>query len=248
MERLRMKPWPNELFSGLKMLFLPPACTLCGRRLVDGERHFCQSCRHIPFTDFWEYPDNPLFARLSAAVRLEAAASFFPYDEGRLKEIIHDIKFRHCKRLGYDMGEWFGKLLAECGPYDRVDLVIPVPLHKRRLRRRGYNQSEVIARGIAEGMGGKAVSPQLLERTVYTRAQSGIENVARRRRNVEGVFRVPDPAALRGKHLLLVDDVITTGATVSECVRTIRAAAPSCRVSVVSLASVADMTEETDNP
>jgi ComF family protein len=133
------------------------------------------------------------------------------------------------------LGRWYGRYLKQSELYDDVDVVVPVPLHWWRQLRRGYNQSEYLARGIAEELGAK-VDVRSLKRSRYNRSQTS-RHKAERWGNVEGIFKVKRPAALDGKHILLVDDVFTSGATIMSLGSAILEAAPAARLSVAVLAT-----------
>lgn len=219
-------------------LFFPPRCAACGKPLPDGETFLCNYCRwQIPLTRHWERDDNPLAERLRAHVPVVRAAAFYFFShESPFRDLIHDFKYRGQWLSARRMGEWFG---AEISPfYIDIDVVVPVPLHLRKRLSRGYNQSEHIARGIAAALS-KPVDTRAVMRTTHTRSQA-TRTGAERWDNVSGIFRVRRPAALAGRHVLLVDDVLTTGATILSLADAIMRAVPDCRVSIATLAATAD--------
>ena len=168
-------------------------------------------------------------------VRLENAASFCSYQPGSsFRKLVHDLKYRGHQAIGEELGKGYGHELIKT-PFNDSDLIVPVPLNKRKLRQRGYNQSECIARGLSRSM----------EKAIITTAVIKVRNSSTQTKksrydrwlNVEDTFRVVDPEILNGKHILLVDDVLTTGATIEACASEILKV-PGTRVSVVTLGVV----------
>lgn len=223
-------------FADIWALFFPRVCASCGRRLGDGDELLCNYCRWaIPLTDFWTERENPVRAKFDGFFPLENASAFYFFvHQSDFRELIHDFKYRGNWRVAREMGRWYGAELAASGLYADIDLIIPVPLHLRKLIRRGYNQSEYIAEGISQAMG-IAVDRGSVRRTIHNRSQAQ-RRKSERWENVEGIFAVKNPAALRERHLLIVDDVLTTGATISSLCETIARAVPDCRLSVAVLA------------
>lgn len=216
-------------------LFFPPVCAACGSPLSDGEALLCNRCRwDIPLTHYWEHDDNPLAERLRGHIPMVHASAFYFFThQSQFRALIHDFKYRGRWRSALRMGEWFG---AEIAPYyGDVDVIIPIPLHLRRRLKRGYNQSEYIARGIGKALG-KPVDTRLVARRKHTRSQA-TQAGGERWDNVDDIFKVRKPADIAGRHVLLVDDVVTTGATVISLAEAILRAAPDCRISIAALAT-----------
>lgn len=210
-------------------------CEACGKPLVEGEQLLCSYCRYeIPLTNFWEYTDNPAAQLFWGKADLVQASSFFYFNKNsRYRQLMHKLKYKGRKEIGVYLGKLYGEHLAQSSLYASVDVVVPLPLHPKRLAKRGYNQSEEIAKGIATAMG-KPMLTATLQRRVYTETQTN-KNRMERWQNVENVFVVTDTELLLGKHILLVDDILTTGATLEACSNAILKAV-ECRVSVASLA------------
>lgn len=166
--------------------------------------------------------------------RIDSAAAMLFYD-GYSRGMIHRLKYRGQWRVARSMGEIFGAYLHSSDIYSTVDIIIPVPLHPFRLLQRGYNQSEYIAQGMAHHMGIK-VDSSILYRSRYTLAQARKSSVERWEGG-HGLFAVKHAEAIRGKHILLVDDVYTSGATIFRCVEAIHRAQIDCKISVVALAT-----------
>jgi len=208
----------KEYLLCMKDLLFPRLCLACGKALESDERHLCPECfDDMPLTHFWDWSGNPAEVKMGHRVGIEAAASLFYY---RYDSAYHDItpaiKYRGEIMLGYRMGRMLGEYLHKSGRFDTVQAVVPVPLHPSRLFTRGYNQAEVIARGIAASLESPVVC-NLLKRLRKTSTQTKLTGDSKRR-NLEGAFAVDADEASRlaaggVKHILLIDDVLTSGAT-----------------------------------
>ena len=223
-------------FRDIWRLFFPNVCAVCGCALPDGDDFMCKYCQwEMPLTRFWERKDNPVAGKFHGHLPVVNASSFyfFVYRSG-FRDLIHDFKYRGGWSIARKMGEWYGSELAASGLYDEIDLIVPVPLHIRKRISRGYNQSEYIAEGISAATG-IPVDRRSVRRTTHNRSQTQ-RRKSERWDNVEGIFAVRDPERLRGKHLLIVDDVLTTGATIISLGETILRAVPGCRISIATLA------------
>lgn len=227
--------------ADLRDVLFPRRCCVCENALSTDERDICQDClEDLPLTYFWDWAQNPAFERMVRFAPVEAAASlFFFREEAGYNHIVHSIKYLGRKDLGKRMGQLLGERLASSRQFAAIDAVVPVPLHPLRRWKRGYNQAEVIASAVAEALG-KPMLPGLLRRRRRTSTQTRLGSEAKRR-NVQGAFALgalPPAAALPsdGKpHILLIDDVLTTGATLGECAKTMM---PHFKVSAASLAFV----------
>ena len=199
------------------------------------EQHLCIGCLlDLPRTHYERYPDNLLmqhFMEWPEVVR--ATAYFFYYKEGRYSSLIHHLKYHDHPEVGTWLGRIAAAELKRADFFHGVDLIVPVPLSKKRYRQRGYNQCDYIARGISEVIG-VPVCSKCVERVVDTETQTHKGRIERWR-NTEGIFRVKDSEALKGKHVLIVDDVSTTGATVHACISALLTV-PGVRVSIFVLA------------
>lgn len=207
----------RDIIESMAGIIFPPRCPVCGQALAGTELFICTSCRYrAPLTDMWRTADNPMLNRLEGLLPVAHASAFMWYvDNSSWRRLVHDFKYRDKWFYATRLGRWFGSELADSGNYSGIDVVVPVPLHWRKRLRRGYNQSEYLADGIAAALGAK-VDRRSVRRRVHTPSQT--TNTANERwNNVEGIFEVRHPEALRGKHILLVDDVFTTGATMVSC-------------------------------
>lgn len=228
----------RDSLRGLRDLFFPRRCCVCGAPLSLDEKSICFNCfADLPLTYFWDWEENPAFVKINTKVPVQQVASLFHFrPDAGYSHIMHKIKYEGNTALGFRLGYLLGERLAVCGRFADIDAVVPVPLHPLRRFRRGYNQAEVIARGIAAAMN-LPVAPHLLHRKRRTRTQTKL-NVEQKARNVRGAFALDGNEAkkLAGAgvgHILIVDDVLTTGSTLSECVREV---AERFKVSVASLA------------
>ncbi len=232
--------WWRLLFD----LLFPKECAVCGRVLNYHEQHFCLECfADMPLTWFWNVKENPAERVFWGRANVERVYSLFYYTE-KWRAPVHMLKYNGNISVGKRMGEMLGEKIASVQGVLPIDYIVPVPLHWRKKMKRGYNQSEVIAKGIAAGfaaVGAKVpqVLPNLLQRASFTSTQTAKDRLERWH-NVERAFafngncRVLPPA---GSHILLVDDVLTTGATLEACA-TILVEELRCRVSIATLAYV----------
>ncbi len=226
----------SDLLRDAAALLFPPRCAVCGEPLVRGERTICTLCRATaPLTGYWREADNPVLRKFWGLVPVERASGFLFFTQGSgWRRMIHSFKYRGAWRTARVMGDWYGRCLADSGLYGDVDAVVPLPLHPFKRMRRGYNQSEYLAEGIAAQLGA-GVDRRSVFRCRHTAAQA-LKPRRERAGNVEGAFAVRHPERLAGRHILLVDDVMTTGSTLASCVEAIVRSVPDCRVSVAALA------------
>ena len=226
--------------SGLRDLFFERSCAVCGGTLASEEHLVCDRCRSdIPLTYFWNYSENAAMERLFDCRVSNAAALFFYRHDSPYCEIVRKFKYGRRRDLGLWAARLLGSYLAGGGLYGKVQAVVPVPLHPLKRWKRGFNQAEIIARGVAEELGGLAVAHHLLRRRRYTSTQTR-HSAQSRRRNVSGAFSLNEQQAAWLKasginHILLVDDVMTTGATLKECIHLLQ---PHFTVSVATLGFV----------
>jgi ComF family protein len=228
---LTVKEIADDVFS----LFFPNLCLGCGQPLIRGEKTICSICHfHLPKTYFHNDPDNPLNKVFWGRVNLEAVASYLYFQKGStVQSLLHQLKYKERPEIGYRIGKWYGQDLCYAAGFREAELVVPVPLHPKKLRRRGYNQSRMFAEGLASVMPAR-VEDRCLYRKVDSKTQT---RKARYNRweNVENIFAVRNAEKIRGRHLLLVDDVITTGATLEACAQALLQV-PDVRVSVATIA------------
>ncbi len=227
----------NSWWRDLVALLFPPVCPVCGARLESYEGSICTLCRiAAPLTYYWRAYENPVKEKLCSLVPVEQASAMLFFVRGSgWQRLIHAFKYHHRYALARDLGRWYGRLLRESGLYDEVDAIVPLPLHPLKRIRRGYNQADYIAEGIAEELD-RPILRGVLVRRRNTLSQA---RTPRRERaaNVEGAFKVRDSRPFADRHLLLVDDVVTTGSTLTAAIEAILAVRPEARISVAVLAA-----------
>lgn len=216
-------------------LLFPRLCYACGNHLLRNEYLICTECYVIiPRTNYHLIEDNPVAKLFWGRCLIEKAAAFSYYNKGsRIRNLIHNLKYKGIREIGYELGKIYGLSLNSSGFISDIDLIIPVPLHPAKERLRGFNQSELISRGIADS----AILPvdtRTLSRIIVSSTQTRRSRYDRWT-NVEGIFRVTDSQTIVGKHILLVDDVITTGSTIESCTNELLKT-EGVKVSVVALA------------
>lgn len=215
-------------------LFYPRLCLTCNRKLITQEKFVCLEClSDLPRTRFHEDPSNKIAQLFWGRTRLIHATSWLYFRKGsKYQKMIHFLKYKGLKEIGEEMGKIFGQEIRESG-FGEADILLPVPLHPRKLRQRGYNQSEWIARGMAQALS-RQILTGILVREIHTPTQTR-RNRFERWQNVEGIFRVREPEAIFQKHVLVVDDVVTTGSTLEAAAEALLRAG-AAGVSIATLA------------
>ena len=230
-------PLPAVLSDFVGLLF-PRVCLACQEPLGRGEDYICTGCRaQLPYTDYHRLPpaDSPLARRFWGKLPITHALSYLRFlKHGRVQHLLHQLKYRNQQDVGRVLGRWYGQELTETGYSDTFDLVVPVPLHARKLAQRGYNQSDSFAEGLATSLG-CPWHPEVLRRTTHTDSQTR-KNRLQRWQNVETVFTVAQPELISSRHVLVVDDVLTTGATLEACAAVLLAAGAR-EVSIATIAT-----------
>lgn len=198
-------------------LIYPDICCHCSAPLYQHERHLCLECQTgLPETLFDNDPHNPVEKLFWGRIPVHAATAYLHFTQrGVTQQLLHRLKYKGVTSLGVFLGSRFGKRLADCERFSEADVIIPVPLHRRKLRRRGYNQCHYIARGMASELN-IPINTTSLVRTRHSDSQTRKSRFARWQ-NVETIFDLRDPQALVDKRVLLIDDVVTTGATLEAC-------------------------------
>ena len=216
---MTFRDWLNSIIN----LFYPRVCAACGEALLKDEKTVCLKCRYLlPKTGYELNPDNPLAQTFYGRVRFHAVtAAFFFAKSGKVQHLIHELKYKGNKDAGIFLGQQLGETIKNAPLFQDIDYLIPVPLHPKRLRERGYNQSEYIARGISE-ITGIPIDTTHLTRTRNTPKQA-LQDGEGRKTNVAGAFAVNHPEQLYHQRILVVDDLITTGETMRSCLQAMRA-------------------------
>ena len=204
-------------FDSILNLFYPRVCAACGETLLRDEETVCLKCRYLlPRTGYENHADNPVAQTFYGRVKFHAVTScFFFAKSGKVQHLIHQLKYKGNKEAGVFLGQQIGLSIKDAPLFQGIDYLIPVPLHPKREKKRGYNQSLMIAKGINE-VTGIAIGDKYLIRAVNTATQTK-KSKEERYQNVKDIFEVRFADELQGKHVLLIDDVLTTGATLESC-------------------------------
>lgn len=227
----------RAIVRGLEQLVYPEVCGNCGARVESGLRFVCVQCRiDMPTLDLHRLPENEMTDRFWGRLPVARAAALLSYGEGQpSRRLIWHLKYDNRPAIGTWLGGWLAETLTGDCSFGTFDVVVPVPLHPRRRRERGYNQAEQIANGIAEVSGASSL-PHAVARLRHTDTQTKKSSFDRAK-NMEGVFGLSPKHGLRDKHVLLVDDVMTTGATLEAVGQEIVRGEPaSLKVATVALA------------
>ena len=225
----------NKLFS----LFFPRLCAVCGKSLIPGEKLLCIGCASdLPRSGYWLREENIItnLFRETQEVKIEHASSFLYYTkESPYHQLLIRLKYKGETQIGIELGQWFGAEIKQAPLYKTIEAIIPVPLHPKKERKRGYNQSRLFAEGIASVTGWR-LETEVLKRSRHTPTQTRL-NREERQKNVAGAFTLCCEERIAGKHVLLVDDVLTTGATLQTCANELLKA-HGCKVSVATAAYI----------
>lgn len=225
----------TSIWTKLLDLISPRICAICGERLSVNEQVICATCHmHLPMTHYEQSPlDNPLCRLFWGQFPIErAAALFFYVPQSPSSKMIYDMKYRSMPEIGEGLGKITARQFAEAGFFEGIDALVPMPITRRRQWQRGYNQSMEIARGM-KAVTGLPIYNKVVRRIHFHESQTA-QHAWERLRNVDDAFRLSAPDRIAGKHILLIDDIITTGATVIACGKEL-AKAPDVRISILSL-------------
>lgn len=206
----------KEIKESVLHLFFPHICTGCGSDILNVESALCMRCVDaMPETNFELHPDNPVEKSFWGRLPLiGATAQFYFAKESLMQHLMHQFKYKGNRELGIQLGRMMGEQIMNSGRFD-ADALVPLPLFPAKEKRRGYNQATVLCQGIAERMK-IPILDKAITRPQHTETQTKKGRIERWK-NMEGKFILSDPDAIKNKHLLLVDDVVTTGATLEAC-------------------------------
>lgn len=224
-----------QVVSNILSLLYPDVCPACGQLLLEDEKTVCLSCHILmPRTGYEQFADNPVARMFWGKIPLNAvSARFFFTKKGRIQHLVHELKYKGNRDAGLYLGKEIAVGIQSSAFYQGIDYLIPVPLHPKRIKIRGYNQSEVLAQGM-QSILAVPLSTNHLIRSVATETQTKKSREARWK-NVKDIFVLNEPGSLSGKHVLLIDDVITTGSTIEACAAVL-ATAPEIKISVAAAA------------
>ena len=224
-----------SFWSRLLDLISPRVCVVCGERLTVTEETLCSKCfQHLPRTDFGQDLYENVMAKLFwGQIAIEKATALFYYEpHAETAHILYELKYKNHPEIGEVMGRMMARELQRSGLFDDIDALVPVPLAKKREHERGYNQSLELAKGVSE-VTGLPIYDQVVRRTKFVGSQTH-RGRWERNENVEDVFELADGNSIRGRHLLLIDDVVTTGATIIACAKEMQKAS-DVKISVLAL-------------
>ncbi|WP_435623785.1 ComF family protein [Flagellimonas sp.] len=226
-----------KIINDINNILLPKVCFGCNARLSRGEQVLCTVCRHeLPLTDYNFTEENAVDRIFYGRIPIKKASSFLFFTKnGVVKNLLHFLKYKKQEKIGGFFGDWYGSLLKEEKSLQNVDVVVPVPLHPKKEKKRTYNQVSLFAQHIAEHLEAD-FAPDLLIRKKNTKTQTKKDRQSRWE-SIQDAFDLVDPKSRGYTHVLLLDDVITTGATVEACARKLTQI-PGVEISVASIAVV----------
>jgi ComF family protein len=212
-----MNATPRAIWNDFVSLIYPRFCEACGEGLVKGESLFCTAClRDLPRTHFHQLPDHALARKFRGRLPVAHALAFLKFRKGgKVQQILHSLKYRNRPEIGFRLGVVYGLELVQDEAVMGYEVIVSVPLHPSRLRQRGYNQSDEWAKGLSNALG-IPFKDNVIRRLKKTQTQTERTKLSRWE-NVKEIFEVVSPAQVTGKKVLLVDDVVTTGATLEAC-------------------------------
>ena len=228
----------KNIFSSTMHLFYPHVCSGCGSDLLEEDNLLCLTCLHdLPHTNFAALANNQIEKDFWGRINLNAAYSQFYFSKAFLMQhLIHQLKYKGDTKIGFYLGEIMGKTMLKSNRFSNIDALIPLPMYVDKEHKRGYNQATVICNGISAAMSIPVLNDAVI-RQHATETQTR-KHRTERWKNVKDSFKVAKPAELNGKNLLLVDDVVTTGATLEACGHVILSATDA-KLSIATLAYAA---------
>ncbi|MBO5710443.1 MAG: ComF family protein [Rikenellaceae bacterium] len=227
----------RKILTALESVFNPPMCPVCSSALEHGESIFCTRCRwEMPLTEYWLHEQNPITEKFGGQFPIERGCSLFFYNQNsRWHRPIHLMKYYGHRQIAKELGRMLGFALKNAPGWNSIDVIIPVPLHPLRRLVREYNQAEEICQGLSSQIGA-AVDNRSVRRVRYSASQVGRSGEQRMTNISKSAFRVVNSHQLKGKNIVIVDDVLTTGSTISALARAILEAVPDAKISIATLA------------
>lgn len=227
--------FPLKLFQDVVDIIYPDLCLACDEPLNKHEKIICLKCQlSLPKTDHVLYAENPVAKKFWGKVQVEHAMAMYHFHKSsRIQNLMHALKYKNRKDVGIRLGNLMGFHIKQYHLFEDVDYITSVPLHKDKERKRGYNQSSVIGEGLSEVLQ-IPFDGTLLARKKFSETQTKKSRL-QRWDNVKDIFEIPDPDKVKNKHILMVDDVITTGATLEACAVQINCV-EGARVSIAAVA------------
>ncbi len=223
------------MLRDLAYLFYPTYCAACHQPLYKHEQVICTSCRHkLPLGDFHNVNAKKIEKVLYGRAKVAHMTALFLFEKDSLvQNLIHNLKYKGHEHIGEELGKWLGNELVKSVDYQGIDFVVPVPLHAKRLKERGFNQVAKFGEEIAQKLGATYID-SILKKKSYNQKQSQSGRFSRWQNTAE-TFIVEDTSLLANKYILLVDDIITTGATLEACVQAFKEV-PNLKISIATMA------------
>ncbi len=223
------------MFKNLINLFFPPVCASCHTFLVTNENVICTLCRHnLPLTNHHLCTENEAFKKFYGRIPVEhSSAMLYFHKKGIVQELIHNLKYKGQEEVGTVLGDWYSADLKKLETLQSIDEIIPVPLHKRKLRERGYNQLTNFGNTLSKNLN-ILYNPNLLVRNIYSKTQSR-KSFLNRSEGIDTIFDVRFTEKDHNKHFLLIDDVMTTGSTLEACSHALLKI-PGAKISIICMA------------
>lgn len=216
-----MYPKLTNILNDISNILVPKVCFGCNAHLLGGEHLLCTPCRNdLPLTEYNFNVENPVDRIFYGRINIKKACSFLFFAEnGTVQQLLHHLKYKNQEEIGAFLGDWFGQIIKENKFIDKIDIVVPVPLHPKKRKQRGYNQVTLFAKRLAHHLDANLVD-DILIKTSNTKTQTKKGRLGRWFEN-KSLYRLSDQANVSGKNILLVDDIITTGATIEMCAQTL---------------------------
>lgn len=223
------------MFHDFINLLYPRFCQSCQKILLKNEAVVCTSCIHeLPVTNYHSDNENATFKVFYGRINIEHATSLLLFEKkGKVQQLIHNLKYRGQEEVGEFLGNWMGKELSETPGFDEITAVVPVPLHKAKLKKRGYNQVDRFGKQIALALQVPYIDSVLLKRSVST--SQTLKTRLTRWGTIEETFEIENPELLHNAHILIVDDLVTTGATLEACSGKLMGI-PGVKISIATMA------------
>lgn len=223
------------MFTSLVNLFFPKVCLTCQLLLIDNEEHLCTDCRHkLPLTNYHLNGDYFISKLFYGRAKIETGTALFHFEKkGITQQLMHQLKYKEQQQVSAFLGSWLGTELSNCDAFSNIDIVIPVPLHKKKLRSRGYNQVSKFGKEIATALKADYIEDVLIK--ITNTSSQVTKNRFSRWTGKNDSFALNNLKEIAGKHILLVDDIITTGATLEACIQELNKA-ENLKISIATMA------------
>lgn len=223
------------MIKALVNLFFPKVCYACHNALGDNEDTICVDCRNdLPVTNFHFNDDESVKKALYGRAKVEHGTALFRFEKkGLVQQLIHGLKYKGYEHIGFVLGNWLGGELKDIKTYNTVDIIIPVPLHKKKLKKRGYNQVAEFGQQLAKALDAE-YKDDVLVKITNTKSQTTKSRLTRWTNSNE-LFALKNMETIDNKHILLVDDIITTGATLEACINVLNQGG-NIKISIATMA------------